>query len=63
MPDEDEKFADEETTPDTSQGAYKEGREEDVKGDSDALQSNDPKDQQQDTLADDDEHDITHAKR
>jgi hypothetical protein len=36
--------ADEETLPDTPLHAYKEGREEDIKGDTDKLSSDDPKD-------------------
>lgn len=35
---------DEETLPDTSLHAYKDGRTDDIKGDSDKLASDDPKD-------------------
>jgi len=47
-----EKRADEETLPDTPLHAYAEGREEDVEGDVDKLTSGDPKQLQQDELAD-----------
>lgn len=51
MPDKDGATkADEETTPDTSLHAYKEGRKDDVSGDADKLESTDPKDQPQDVL-------------
>jgi hypothetical protein len=36
--------ADEETLPDTSLHAYKDSRKDDIKGDSDKLASDDPKD-------------------
>ena len=36
--------ADADTLPDTSLHAYKDGREDDIKGDSDKLDSDDPKD-------------------
>jgi hypothetical protein len=56
MPDKDGNAkAGEETTPDTSLHAYKEGRKDDVSGDADALESNDPAKQQQDVLEGDDE--------
>jgi hypothetical protein len=48
--------ADPETVPDTSQHAYKEGRKDDVAGDADKLESNDPKDMQAREL-DDEESD------
>ena len=54
--------ASEDAIPDTSLHAYKEGRKEDVSGNADALESNDPKDQQQDTLEGDDELDLPHEK-
>ena len=64
MPDKDgETKADEETTPDTSLHAYKEGRKDDLSGDADALQSNDPKKQQQDVLEGDDELPLAHDKK
>jgi hypothetical protein len=53
MPDPDgNTTADEETIPQTSQHAYKEGRKEDVAGDADKLESNDPKDMQGKELED-----------
>ena len=53
MPDpEGNTLADEEAIPDTSQHAYKEGRKEDVAGDADKLESNDPKDMQAKELDD-----------
>jgi hypothetical protein len=56
MPDKDGNTnASEETTPNTSLHAYKEGRKDDVSGDSDALESNDPSKQQQDVLEGDNE--------
>jgi hypothetical protein len=48
--------ADSVTLPDTSLGAYKEGRQEDIAGDGEKLQSNDPKDMQAREL-DDEESD------
>lgn len=47
---------DEETVPDTPLHAYKEGRKDDVAGDADKLESNDPKDMQAKEL-DDEESD------
>ncbi len=47
--------ADEETIPQTPLHGYKEGRRYDVKGDTDKLESNDPKDQQQSDLEGEDE--------
>jgi hypothetical protein len=44
--------ADEETVPETSLHAYKEGRKDDVAGDADKLESNDPKDMQASELDD-----------
>ena len=47
MPDpHDETTADPEQLPPTSLHAYKEGRKEDIEGDADKLESNDPHDQQ-----------------
>ncbi len=54
--------ADEETLPQTPLHAYKEGRKDDVSGDADALESNDPGDQQQDRLEGEDELDLPHEK-
>ncbi len=63
MPDsEDKTGADEETIPQTSLHGYKEGRKEDIKGDTDALQSNEPHKQQQDVLEGEDELDLPHEK-
>jgi hypothetical protein len=57
MPDPDDNTkADEETLPDTSLHAYKEGREDDIKGDSDKLDSDDPKDLRQSELEGEDEY-------
>jgi hypothetical protein len=47
---------DPDTLPQTPQHAYKEGRKEDVAGDADKLESNDPKNQQARAL-DDEESD------
>lgn len=47
--------ADEETLPDTPLHAYKEGREEDMKGDADKLASDDPKDLRASEIEDEDE--------
>jgi len=56
MPDRDGNTkADEATTPDSSLHAYAEGRKDDIKGDADKLESNDPKDQQVPALEGDDE--------
>ena len=54
--------ADEDPTTGTSLHAYKEGREEDVKGDTEALNSNDPKRQQQQNLEGEDELSLSHEK-
>lgn len=62
MPDEDGKTKADETTPDTSLHAYKEGRKEDTSGDAEALGSNDPKKQQQDRLEGDKELTLPHEK-
>ncbi len=42
--------ASEDSIPDSPLHAYKEGRKEDISGDADALESNDPADQQQEKL-------------
>ena len=57
MPDEDgntqaETVDGKDTATDTSLHAYKDGREEDMKGDKDQILSNDPDDQQRKDLAD-----------
>jgi hypothetical protein len=54
--------ADEEALPATSLHAYKEGRKDDVKGDADKLESNDPKNHQGSELEGDDELDISADK-
>jgi hypothetical protein len=54
--------ADEETIAGSPLHAYKEGREEDVKGDTEALQSSDPQKQQQENLEGDDELSLPHEK-
>jgi len=59
MPDEDDNTAaDEETIPQTSLHGYKEGREDDVRGDVEKLKEGDPKESQQREIADDDESDL-----
>ena len=47
--------ANEETLPDTSLHAYKEGREDDVEGDVDKLKSGDPTESQREEISDGDE--------
>jgi hypothetical protein len=48
--------AEEEAVPKTSLHAYKEGRDEDIKGGSDKLSPDDPKDLRQSELEGEDEH-------
>jgi hypothetical protein len=56
MPFEDEeKRADEETLPDTPLHAYGQGREEDVEGDVDKLESSDPETSQRDEMSEGEE--------
>lgn len=63
MPDQDGNTkANEEETSATSLHAYKEGRKDDVSGDAEALESNDPNKQQQDTLEGEDELTLPHEK-
>ena len=63
MPDKDGNAkATEETTPNTPLHAYKEGRKDDISGDADALESNDPAKQQQDVLEGDDEGPLPREK-
>ena len=50
-----ETHADEETLPDTSLHAYAEGREEDVEGDTDKLESGDPETSQRKEISDGDD--------
>ena len=47
--------ASEETVPDTSLHAYKEGREDDVEGDVEKLKSGDPKQSQREEISEGDE--------
>jgi hypothetical protein len=58
LDDERETEADEETLPDTSLHAYAEGRTEDIAGDGEKLQSNDPQDMQQSELDDEESEDL-----
>ncbi len=53
----------EDALPDTSLHGYKEGRKEDVKGNADKLESNDPADQQASELEGDDELDLPAEKQ
>jgi hypothetical protein len=63
MPDQDgNSKAAPEALPDTSLHGYKEGRKDDVKGDTDKLESNDPQDQQVRALESDDELDLPAEK-
>jgi hypothetical protein len=56
MPDPDEKTtADQESLPSTPLHAYKDGRKDEISGDADALESNDPEKQQARTLEGEDE--------
>lgn len=52
---EEKKRADEETLPDTSLHAYGEGREEDVEGDVDKLESSDPETSQREEISEGDD--------
>ncbi|MBA3261221.1 MAG: hypothetical protein H0T69_01850 [Thermoleophilaceae bacterium] len=56
--DDEEKRADEETLPDTPLHAYKEGREEDVEGDLEKLESGDPEESQRSEISEGDESDF-----
>lgn len=51
MPDEHENRIDDDTLPDTSLHAYKEGREEDVEGDVEKLKEGDPEASQREEIA------------
>jgi len=55
--------ANEETTPDTSLHAYKEGRQEDIKGDTESFLSEDPQRQQAKDIEGDDELHLHHEKK
>jgi hypothetical protein len=48
---EEDKSASEETLPDTPLHAYKDGREEDIEGDEDKLESSDPETSQREEIA------------
>ena len=64
MPDQDDRTkADEESIPDSSLHAYREGRTEDIKGDGEALTSGDPEKNQPKEIESDDELDLPHEKR
>jgi hypothetical protein len=52
---EEEKSADEETLPDTPLHAYGDGREEDVEGDVDKLESSDPESSQREEISEGEE--------
>jgi hypothetical protein len=54
--------ADDDTAVETSLHAYKDGREEDIKGDVEAFKSNDPKQLKQDQIEGDDELKLAHEK-
>jgi hypothetical protein len=54
--------ADDDTAAETSLHAYKDRREEDIKGDVEALKSNDPKRLKQDQIEGDDELELAHEK-
>lgn len=63
MPDNEGKTkADEETLPPSSLHAYKEGRTEDMKGDTDKVLSTDPDTQRPAKIEDDDELELPHEK-
>ena len=61
--DQDDKAATEETLPDTPLHAYKDGREEDVEGDVDKLESSDPQTSQREEIAEGDESDFPEAPK
>jgi hypothetical protein len=61
--DEDDKAATEETLPDTPLHAYKDGREEDIEGDVDKLESSDPETSQREDMAEGDESDFPEAPK
>lgn len=61
--DEDDKAATEETLPDTPLHAYKDGREEDIEGDVDKLESSDPETSQREEIAEGDESDFPEAPK
>jgi hypothetical protein len=53
---------DDDTAVETSLHAYKDGREEDIKGDVEAFKSSDPKQLKQDQIEGDDELKLAHEK-
>jgi hypothetical protein len=58
-----EKSASEETLPDTPLHAYKEGREDDIEGDEDKLESSDPESSQREEISEGDESDFPEAPK
>lgn len=62
MPDQDENTKSTEV-PATPLHAYKEGRKDDISGDADALESNDPAQQQHDKLEGEDEPSLAPEKK
>jgi hypothetical protein len=58
-----EKGASEETLPDTPLHAYKEGREDDIEGDEDKLESSDPESSQREEISEGDESDFPEAPK
>jgi hypothetical protein len=60
---EEDKSASEETLPDTPLHAYKDGREEDIEGDEDKLESSDPESSQREEIAEGDESNFPEAPK
>jgi hypothetical protein len=60
---EEDKSASEETLPDTPLHAYKDGREEDIEGDEDKLESSDPETSQREEIAEGDESSFPEAPK
>ena len=60
---EEDKGASEETLPDTPLHAYKEGREEDIEGDVDKLESSDPETSQRVEISEGDESNFPEAPK
>jgi hypothetical protein len=58
-----EKAASEETLPDTPLHAYRDGREEDVEGDVEKLESGDPEESQRAEVSEGDESDFPEAPK
>jgi hypothetical protein len=61
--DDEDKGASEETLPDTPLHAYKDGREEDIEGDEDKLESSDPESSQRKEISEGDESDFPEAPK